>query len=220
MPLDPPAATVAALASLLAPGERDRADRFRFDRHRRRYQVAHAALRLILATHADRARGELPLAAGPHGKPHLEGPLRWLRFNLSHTADLALIACARDIELGVDIERTPTDDDLRGAAARYFSPAERAELAALPPALAPGGFCRAWTRKEAFIKAIGLGLHMALDAFDVSLDPRTPATLRAVRDPAYPAAAWHLRDLPIDRDHAAALVLASPARIDRLRLQW
>ncbi|HYF66402.1 MAG TPA: hypothetical protein VD886_26475 [Herpetosiphonaceae bacterium] len=103
--LERPAAAVAALHATLPADERARAERFRFERDRRRFSVAHAALRAILAARLGCAPGAVALLAGEYGKPALAGNRAGLEFNLSHAAEYALIALALDTPIGVDIEQ-------------------------------------------------------------------------------------------------------------------
>lgn len=191
--LDRPA---SAFARVLADDERARAARFHFDRDRDAYTIARGALRTLAGRYLGRAADALALAYRAHGKPYL--PDEDLRFNVSHSGQVAVIGFARGRELGVDVERRRALADLAALAEASFSPAERARFAALPPADQEPAFYRCWARKEAFIKATGEGISQ-LAAFDVSLD--LPA--RVLRgDPR-----WALDDLPEIPGYAAALVV-------------
>lgn len=161
------AAPPAALGWLSAE-EHARAARFAFERDRRRYQASHAGLRQVLAEAAGVAPAVLHFSPGPHGKPRLVGPGASLSFNLSHSADVALIGLASDPslgELGVDLEVDHAIDDLWGVARAQFTPAEVAELQALPASEVQRHFLIAWTRKEACLKAIGSGFSIPSDGF-------------------------------------------------------
>ena len=100
-----------------------------------------------------------------------------LRFNLSHSGDLALLGVTRDQEIGVDLEQIQDRIATEQIAKRFFSPREVAMLCALPPPVRQEAFFKCWTRKEAFIKGIGVGLSLPLDKFDVSLAPAEPAKI-------------------------------------------
>ena len=192
--LDPPAANVAALADLLSPDEHARAARLRAAERRRRFVVARGVLRTILGRYLGLDSTTLRFDYGPHGKPTLTtAPLR---FNVSHSHDLALVAVTREREVGIDVERVRDTVEVARLAARFFSSAEQALLAALPPADRPGAFFRLWTCKEAYLKATGEGVSRALATLDMTgpqvlvrgtVDDRF--TLYGLRpDPGYAAA--------------------------------
>lgn len=160
---------------MLDAEERAQARRFRFDRDRRRYIVRHGWLRELLARRLECSPREIRFAHNPFGKPAL--PDRDLGFNLSRSAGTALCVVARGLELGCDLERRNRDLATDAVAERFFSPLEQARLSSLPADRRVEGFFNCWTRKEAYIKARGLGLSYPLDAFDVSLAPDEPARL-------------------------------------------
>jgi 4'-phosphopantetheinyl transferase len=185
--LDPPEDRVAELAGALSHDERTRAVRFYFERDRRRYVVARGLLRVILARYTDLAPERIAFRYGPRGKPSLATASAGLRFNLSHAADRALVGVTRGREIGVDLEYVRPMPELESLARRFFSEPERVALAALPRPRRLRAFFRCWTRKEAYIKAIGDGLACPLDGFAVSLAPGRYARLLAVEgDPEGP----------------------------------
>jgi 4'-phosphopantetheinyl transferase len=172
--LSRPPQEVARLRGLLAPDERRRADRYRFERDRSRYIVGRATLRLLLASYLDVAPGELEIGYGEFEKPYLaDGP----SFNISHSGAVVLYAFAVAGELGIDVELDDANLARERIAERFFSPAEVSVLRSLPAEAQPHAFLSCWTRKEAFIKARGDGLSLALDSFDVTLAPDVPAAL-------------------------------------------
>lgn len=153
-----------ALAVLLTEEERARAARFVRPLNGAQYIAARGTVRKILAGYLGVAPQAIVFAVGPHGKPSVEG----LSFNFSDSGALGALAVSREGALGVDIERVSE----RGHAAlarRYFAPAEIAAFEALPEAEQAAAFYRVWTRKEAFLKAMGTGLATDLRAFEVSL---------------------------------------------------
>lgn len=173
--LDEGAEGVAALAALLTDDERSRAERFRFERERRRYIVARGRLRELLASRLDEEPGALQFGYGDNGKPALADGR--LHFNVSHCDELAVYALSREREIGVDLEAVrpiPEADDI---AARFFCRSESEAYRALPAESRALGFYNCWTRKEAVVKALGEGLSMPLDAFAVSLAPGEPARM-------------------------------------------
>ncbi len=175
--LDVPAEQAAALEAVLSPDERARAGRFRFERHRRRFVVARGLLRRVLGAYLDVAPADVVFAYGRKGKPHLTGAAAALRFNLSHSGERALIALGR-IPLGVDIERLRPLRDPDAIARRFFSAAERETLAAQPAQGKIEAFFACWTRKEAYVKAVGDGLAIPLRSFDVTFANDCPPAVR------------------------------------------
>jgi 4'-phosphopantetheinyl transferase len=194
----------ASLVRLLSPDERERAARFQFELHRRRFVVARGLLRSILGSYLGVRPDGLRFAYGPRGKPRLEMPPSTLRFSVAHSQDLALLAFSHDRELGVDVEAIRHIQDAEGIARRFFSASESVALAALPAFLKMQGFFNGWTRKEAFIKATGEGLAFPLDQFDVALAPGQPARLLRLGW-SDGANGWTLRDLEPAPGYAAAL---------------
>jgi len=191
--------------ALLSPDERERAMRFRFAVHRRRFTVAHGALREILGQYAAADPRDLRFGAGENGKPFLESEP--VTFNLSHSAELAVLAVGTDVRIGVDVEHQRADSDHLAIADRFFSPREAAVLRAIDPESRPDAFLECWTRKEAYIKALGAGLSIALDSFDVAFGPGVaPAFLRVDGDPDAPLR-WTLHDVDIDPGYRAALMV-------------
>ncbi len=206
--LDVDTARRATLAETLSGEERDRAARFHFDRDRHRFQVARGALRHLLGRYlaVDPRRVEIRLLPG--GKPILgTGDDVPLRFNVSHSGPLALIALARGREVGVDLEAERPLSDMTSLAESTFSPVEVAAWRALAPADRPAAFFQAWTRKEAFLKATGEGLLRALDSFDVALGPGEPARLLRVEGPPGELERWRLVALDVPRGYHAALAI-------------
>ena len=207
---------VGAYIGLLSPDEAARADRFHFARDRQRFVGARGLLRELLGCYVDVDPSALLFAYGPRGKPYLAADSRpdRVRFNVSHSGGLALLAFARERELGVDLELERPVPEAESIAERYFSPREGAELGRLPPAERPRAFFRCWTRKEAFIKATGDGLSRPLDAFDVTLAPREPARLLRVEGEPEEAARWWMEGLEPAEGFAGALAVEGrPARL-------
>lgn len=206
--LDQPAAVVDRLARRLSADQERRVAGFHSDALRRRFVVAHGALRTILGRYLEADPAALLFQVGPQGKPSLLLPdnSRPLHFNLSHAHALALIAVARDHELGVDIERCRPLPYAAAIAERFFSPAERRALRALPPERQLAAFYRLWTCKEAYIKACGNGLALPLDQFDVAFEADGAVLARTGDDPSE-AARWSLRTLEVAPGYAAALAV-------------
>lgn len=190
--LQRPPQVLARMRGLLAGDEQERAERFRFERDRSRYIVGRALLRELLGRYLSIAPEELEFEYGEFGKPALRsGP--W--FNLSHSGSLALYAFSNDSEIGVDIELDDAGFSSERIAERFFSPPEVSVLRALPPDAQPSAFLACWTRKEAFIKARGDGLSLALDSFDVTLSPDVPAALVRTAWCGEEPGQWSMEDL-------------------------
>ncbi|MFE2499208.1 4'-phosphopantetheinyl transferase family protein [Streptomyces scopuliridis] len=214
-------ADAAGLApGVLDAGERQRAAAFHRSADRRCYVAAHVSLRLLLGAYLGQdpaavrlVREPCPSCGGPHGRPVAEG--REVRFSLSHSGDLALIALA-DTPVGADVERIPALDMVTETASALH-PAEVAEPAALPEADRPGGFARVWVRKEACLKGLGTGL-----ARDLSLDYVGTGTGTSARTctgtsaggsagaTAVPSG-WTLIDITAPEGFAAAAAVQAPA---------
>jgi 4'-phosphopantetheinyl transferase len=207
--LEQPEHTLQRLTGVLAGDELVRAQRFRFERDRRHFIVARGVLRSILSRYLQILPEEVQFEYGLRGKPTLAtgcGDGR-LRFNLSHSHELALYAVTYDRELGVDIECMRPLDDAESIATHFFSAREQKALRDLPTHLKHQGFFNCWTRKEACIKATGEGLYQSLDGFDVSLAPGEPAQLLAVLGKPDEVRRWTLRALQPPAGYAAALAV-------------
>jgi 4'-phosphopantetheinyl transferase len=199
------AAVRAELMAALSAHERARAERFHRAGDRERFAVVRGALRTILADCGAGAADRLVIAPGAHGKPELSPPSP-LRFNVSHSGGVGLVAVAFGCEVGVDVERIRYRLGLRTVARRFFAPAEVSALERLAPADFLTGFYRCWTRKEAYVKARGLGLRMALDGFEVDVGTTDMGRTVVVGDPESP---MYLTDLAAPDGYVAALALAA-----------
>jgi 4'-phosphopantetheinyl transferase len=175
--LDVGSGTVQYLESLLSTQELNRADRFALDRERRRFIVARATLRRMLGQRLQIRPEKIELAYRTRGKPALAPSLAnsGLRFNVSHHGEFAVYAFALGHEVGIDVEEIRDIPDADGIVGLVFSQREREMYDALDAPDKPRGFFNCWTRKEAFIKALGTGLSYPLDSFAVSLAPDEPA---------------------------------------------
>jgi 4'-phosphopantetheinyl transferase len=149
-------------ASKLPRGERERAERQLRAEKRRRWVASRWALRGVLAGYLGEDPAGIELRTGGGGKPELAPAGRRLRFNLSHSADLALVTVARGQEVGVDVERIEPRRDVLALARRALGPAATAALARAPARARPAAFHAAWTRHEATAKCLGAGVGMPL----------------------------------------------------------
>lgn len=214
------------LRRTLSPDEKERAERFRFERDRWRFLVRRGMLRLILSRYAGLEPAQLLFAYSSYGKPTLAFPagskLYWqndpearpyvLKFNLSHSQSLALYAITADQEIGVDVEALRSDFEVETVARRFFSRREQAELSSLPAGQQQAAFFLCWTRKEAYIKAHGLGLSLPLEQFDVAFSPGEDARLLATRPDAEEAERWDLMHLAPAPGYVGAVAVQAPAQ--------
>ena len=207
--LDLPPERVRELERFLSPDELARAKRFVARGVRDRYITARAVLRNILARYVSEGPAALRFSYAEHGKPHLAHPGTSIRFNVSHSHDLAVYALTPGQPIGIDVEylyRRKIVDRLR-IAYRYFSDREYNTLAAMPPYRRDQAFLACWTRKEAFVKAIGQGLTCPLDQFDVTVDPDSPAELLATRWDVSYAQRWSMTNIDPGPDYIGALAV-------------
>ena len=204
--LDQPERVLAEFRSTLEANELERAGRFHFEKHRNHFVVGRGGLRHVLARYVDMRPEEFRFSYGDHGKPALANGD--LRFNMSHSHGVALFAVALDRELGVDVEHVRADFATADIAERFFSRGEVETFNALQKEEQVAAFFRCWTRKEAYIKAIGRGLSEPLDAFDVTLAPgEVTALLRAERGDV---ARWAMFNIEVGSDYAGALAAEAP----------
>jgi 4'-phosphopantetheinyl transferase len=191
----------------LSPEERQRAASFRFPRDRDRFIVVHGILRRVLDSYLPQAP---TLIYGTNGKPALA--CGGLHFNLSHTDDRALIAVSATGELGVDLERVRLEPDAARIADYCFSPSERKALSLVPQARQAEAFFKCWTRKEAFVKALGDGLSYPLTEFSVSLDEPSdePARILDLGGDQEAGAQWSVHHLAPEPGYVGAIVARQP----------
>jgi 4'-phosphopantetheinyl transferase len=208
--LDADAQERTRLTSYLSADEVARAARFVFPRDRDHFIVARGRLRELLGKYLHCSPDAVQFKTDRYGKPSLLDDRDPLRFNLSHSHGLALYGFCMGHELGIDTEKIRPGFAGEGIAERYFSPAERTQLAELPKELRDTAFFLCWTRKEAYIKAHGDGLQIPLDSFDVSLKPGEPETLRSVDSDR-----WSMRSFAPAPEFVAAIITEGEIRSTR-----
>ncbi|MCP4427903.1 MAG: 4'-phosphopantetheinyl transferase superfamily protein, partial [Chloroflexi bacterium] len=192
--LDLPAEQRRQFWRLLAPDEQDRANRFRFERDKNHFTAARGLLRTLIGRYLDLSPGGLQFQYSEYGKPSLtsSSQIETFQFNVTHSQGVALYAFCWGSPVGVDVEKIRPLPDAKQIAARFFSASENERFQALSAEQQDEGFFNCWTRKEAFIKAVGEGLSYPLDQFDATLTPGEPARLRRIRGSWEEAARWSL----------------------------
>jgi 4'-phosphopantetheinyl transferase len=198
--LEADADELRACWAVLDEADRARADRFRFARDRRRFVVRRAKLRRLLAAHVGVGAADLRFEQNRFGKPRLSGGPH---FTLSYSGERMMMAVS-DVEVGCDVERIDPALDWSPLAASLFAGSERACLAALTETAARTAFFHCWARKEAFVKALGLGLSHPLEAFAVSVS--IDAALLAGGN------GWAIAAAEAGAGYAAAVVAADDGR--------
>lgn len=191
---------------VLSPEERKKASQYRVERPRRQFILTRGTLRLLLGNYLGQDPAELSFRYTEYGKPLLEDS-QDLRFNVSHGDGMALLAFAREREIGVDIEKISEKRDVLQLARRFFSAQERESLESVTGKDLQEAFFRCWTRKEAYIKAIGEGLSLPLHQFDVSALPNDANALLATRPNPSEASRWRLSDVSFHNEYAAAVAV-------------
>lgn len=217
VPLDRGAAQVRAGLDVLSLAERQRAESFRFDVHRRRFIVRRAAYRRIAGRYCNVAPEALRLVEDELGKPHfLEMDEQGITSSASHAAEVAVFAVARGWPVGVDIEDMSREVETELLAERFFEAGEAERILGLGSGDRRRAFFACWTAKEAYLKALGFGLQRPLDSFAVVVDPDEPAGIRWAEDDAEASCTWGLRRLWISSDHVVTVALKGA--IDDLRV--
>ncbi|OWY63910.1 4'-phosphopantetheinyl transferase [cyanobacterium TDX16] len=194
------------LVKTLSVDELDRANRFHFEADRNRFIIGRGILRSILSYYLDIAPHQLQFCYGSHGKPALK-TCNLLHFNLSHSQDLALYAFTRDRQIGIDLEYVRHIPELDRIVAQFFSARERGTFLALPSSQQVAAFFHGWTCKEAILKALGDGLALPLNQFDVSLLPDRPAQLLSINGDRAAAERWLLQSFIPASDYVAAMAV-------------
>ena len=193
-------------SSELTGHELERAAKFRFDRDRERYIVAHVTLRRLLGRYLDMALRSVPIVRLDGGKPALEGDAP-LAFNMSHASDLGLFGFRREGAVGIDVERIRPNLEIRSIAERFFTTTESRQIENADDDTRLRHFFTTWVRKEAVLKAVGRGLAMPLSSIDVSPDEPAPPLVATVDDPR---SVWQIIDLPPVTDYVSALATTEP----------
>jgi 4'-phosphopantetheinyl transferase len=167
--LDEVLSSARRLKVMLSDDESEKAHRFVFAQDRLRYVAGRAALRMILGSYLDICPDRVQFSYGSHGKPEVSGLAgNQLSFNLTNSGDLVLAAISNGRHIGIDLEKLDPAVQAINIATQWFAQNELASIAAVPMEYRSALFFELWTRKEAFVKALGGGLSIPLNQFDVT----------------------------------------------------
>jgi 4'-phosphopantetheinyl transferase len=195
--------------SLLTPSEKAKLARFRFPADAQRGLASRGALRSVLGKYLEQDGATLEFTTEQQGKPVLAGafPMGRIEFNVSHSGDWVLLGFARGRPLGVDVEQWRELETLAPIVRDYFAPPEVDAWLALPDALRQEGFFNGWTRKEAYLKALGLGLFKPLDRFHVRLTPGQPPALLFDADDPHAPSQWQMHAVDMGQGYSGAVAV-------------
>ncbi len=193
----------------LSLAERSRAQRLRFDHDRRRYVIAKGLLRRLLGDYLEMEPNEVQFTAGPSGKPGLSERLQnehgVLHFNQAHSGHLGIYAFCRNRRVGVDIEEVRPFPDMDQIASLLFSTQEMAVFQSLSTKERQRAFFSAWTHKEAFVKALGKGLTLPLNHFEMSRAHGSLSRIVQNHDHSAKSLEWFVKDIPVSTQFSAAV---------------
>lgn len=216
--LDSPESSGGAFQDVLTPDELARADRFHFHRDRLRFITCRAALRSILSRYLQMPPGDIRFRYEKNGKPEITElqNSHGLRFNVSHSSALAVIAVSSGRAVGVDIEKVNPKLECLDIARRFFSKRECLALSTTSAGEQKRAFFACWTRKEAFLKATGEGLSYSLSEFSVNVAPDQPALIEEVKADPQAVLRWSLANLRPEDEYLGTLAFErGPCRIER-----
>ena len=186
---------------VLSQDEQYNANRFRFKKHRDGYILCHSAVRHILSYYVLSPPEEITFTHTTHQKPFLAFNPHHLYFNISHAHQMALFAINTDTPIGVDIEHISAIEDVDLLAQQFFSKLESQRFLLLPSSKKLEAFYTIWTRKEAFIKAIGEGLSYPLDQFETTFLPHEPTKINHIKKSVLEAQQWFLKGFSLKHQH-------------------
>lgn len=190
--------------NILSKSEKQRAQRFAFAKHTEKFMITHGVLRMLLSQYLKQDPKAIKFTQNEYGKPAVLDSE--LEFNISHSGDLALFAFAKNTALGVDVEAIKPKIEYEDIAKRFFSAAENEQLLNISSKNRKKAFFNCWTRKEAFIKAIGEGLSFPLSDFDVNVEELESSQSQLLKiHKTYNANDWSILTLSVPGKHAAAL---------------
>jgi 4'-phosphopantetheinyl transferase len=172
------------LYPLLSTEEKERSERFKFYKHRKRFIASHGFMRSVLENYIETPAAEIAFSANDKGKPEFDKKTHKtnVRFNLSHSNNIALLAIGLNHEIGVDIEFLDRKNDWKGIIKRFYTATEQKGILKLSEDQQQKAFFQMWTRKEAYMKVLGLGLHLPPNKFVITVPPAKPALVEHLSD--------------------------------------
>jgi 4'-phosphopantetheinyl transferase len=209
--------TLEYYKSVLSPDEINHYRRRQVDRARRSYAVSRGALRIILSHYLSIPPGDVRFAYGERGKPFLASPPLDLRFNASHSGDIAIYSVAPRLDLGIDIEKIRMVQDIEQIASHHFCAEEVIDLVSLPISERHAAFFRCWTMKEAYIKATGDGLAVPLNCFRVAFDRGDQIGLIHIGGDRDAARSWTLHEIIPTDGYVGALAYRDDGQAVNIR---
>ncbi|MFC1668393.1 4'-phosphopantetheinyl transferase family protein [Chlamydiota bacterium] len=198
--------SIDSLYELLSHDERARAKRFHFKEHSRRFIVSHGMLRQILACYVNVSADTLTFSYTEKGKPELLNSHNHIRFNLSHSHEMALVGVLIEVPIGIDIEYLPKETDVDGLAKRFFSSQEYEQLSKIPNSIKQEAFFRIWTLKEAYLKATGEGIA-GLESVEVMCAVESPPEFVKINGSSEESQRWSVYSLKPEEDYIASVVV-------------
>jgi 4'-phosphopantetheinyl transferase len=202
------AGVVNRYVRLLSPEERARNRRYKDVAHSRCFVISRAILRLLIADRTGCPPEQILFDVERNGKPTLRYPAAQISFNVSHSNELIVYAISGGGVFGIDVEKIAPIEDCDGIVRRFFARVEREELALAPPDELLRWFYCCWVRKEAHLKATGVGLSGGLDKFAVSINPRQPARFLDLQTEPDGPSGWRLHHLEPAQGYVGALSMA------------
>jgi len=222
-PLSPTIDQLDSFGDVLSSDESVRRARFRFEEHRQSWSASRTVLRHVISQYIRVPPGEIRFDYNKYGKPELRRDQNHLDLcsNTSYSSKIMVCAISSGMRVGVDIERVRDLDDLDRLADRVFSATALRSLHELPHDQKIRAFFNCWTRKEAYSKALGLGLSLPPDSFDVTFRLEEPPRITRVSNPSVDLSGWLLADLPLDEQFAGAVAVEGlPSRIRSWLWDW
>lgn len=209
--LDLPESDIATRKQWLSAEEKARAEKYLSAIKAREFIITRSSLKKILATTLAEDPANIIIAHASAGKPYLVCADRHtcIRFSVSHSYNMALIAITQDHAVGVDVEKIRSNIDYETLSRRFFSSAEFELLQQCNATTRLRAFFAVWTRKEAIVKATGKGIALGLKQFDVSVDPDQPGRVLATRWEQADMPDWTLLNLETTSNYIASLAVSS-----------
>jgi 4'-phosphopantetheinyl transferase len=215
--LDASPSSLRELSATLSLDEKERAESFRFEHLKQRFCASRGLLRLFLGAYLATPPRNIEFLYGRYGKPSVAGG--GFQFNVAHSENVTIYAFAFGCDLGIDVERIRSMEDMGAIARHFFCSEEAADLESIRPRKRLDAFFACWTRKEAYIKATGEGLSASLDAFRVTLRPSEYPSFVHIDGSASEAQSWSLYSLRPNEGYIGALAFRGKRNVRVSRYQ-